>query len=466
MPLIDIGIFFSGVRQLAAAIRYYNQFERSMSHTRLSQSGFVETDALPAAINPSLRIKFCGPIHGASGYSELSRACVLALHRAGIPIQVESAHFDNCRPELGTMAQIFHQLEFNSIDYNVKILNLTPEQCVLFREPGCINIAYTMFETDRIPHEWVEACNQLDGVIVPSNWCRQVFESSGVRVPLRVAPPGIEVDAFSSDHCGKRLQGLPQSVHRQFARDLRPEKSSLWNWLGIGRGKAACQPGRPLDLQRAFKFYSIFQWSERKNPRGLLEAYFAEFHRDEDVCLILKTYGRNFSPAQGKWVRQQVEAVRRSICLPSYPPVLLITEMLSQEEIRQLHASCDCFVLPHRSEGLGLPLLEAMAAGNPLITTRYSGNTDFTRDDNSLLLPYQLTPVFNMNWSRWYRGDMMWAEPDLAALRTRMRQVHEDRELAKQLGNRGRYFVRAEFNWGTRLNIFLSAVRDIAARYQ
>jgi len=461
-----VELLFSGVRQIPAATLFKNQFERSMSHTGLSQSGFAETDAFPAAPESSLRIKFCGPIYGASGYSELSRACVLALHNAGIPLQVEATRFDPCCPELGEQIPLLRQLEFNRIDYNVKILNLTPEQCVLFREPGCINIAYTMFETDRIPHEWVESCNQLDGVIVPSNWCRQVFESSGVRVPLWVAPPGIDVDAFSSDHRGEGLQELPQTVHRQFARDLHPTKSSLWNWLGIGRGKAASRPGRMLDLQRAFKFYSIFQWSERNNPRGLLEAYFAEFHRDENVCLVLKTYGRDFSPAQGKWVRQQVEAVRQSISLPSYPPVLLITEMLSREEICQLHTSCDCFILPHRSKGLGLPLLEAMAAGNPLITTRYSGNTDFTRDDNSLLLPYQLTPVFNMNWSRWYRGDMMWAEPDLAALRTRMRQVHEDRELARQLGNRGRDFVRAEFNWDRRLDIFLSAVRDIAARRQ
>ena len=434
-----------------------------MSHTPICQSGFAETGALPAAADRSLRIKFCGQIYGTSGYSELSRACVLALHQAEIPLQVEAVQFDKSRPELGAAGRIFHRLQGHAIDYNVKILNLTPEQCLVFRESGCINIAYTMFETDRIPQEWVDACNQLDGVIVPSRWCRDVFESSGVRVPVRVAPPGIDVDSFSSDRRGDGFGWLAPAVRRRFERDLRGGRSSFWNWPRMGRDDARRRPGRSVDLQRAYKLYSIFQWSERKNPRGLLEAYFAEFHRDDDVCLILKSYGRDFSRTQGAWVRRQVDAVRQSMRLPSYPPVLLITEMLSREEVRRLHGSCDCFVLPHRSEGLGLPLLEAMAAGNPVITTGYSGNTDFTRDDNSLLVPYQLTPVFNMNWSGWYRGDMMWAEPDLAALRMRMRQVVDDRVLAARIGSRGQDFVRAEFDWATRLGVLMSAVGEIAA---
>jgi hypothetical protein len=69
-----------------------------------------------------------------------------------------------------------------------------------------------------------------------------------------------------------------------------------------------------------------------------------------------------------------------------------------------------------------------------------------------------------MNGSCWYRGDMMWAEPDLAALRTRMRQVYADRVLAERTGKRGRDFVRAEFHWSKRADVLLSAVRDIVAR--
>ena len=394
---------------------------------------------MAAVAEPSLRIKFCGPIYEASGYSELSRACVRALNCAGVPLQVEAARFDNCRPTLGATGELLRQLEANRIDYNVKIINLTPPLCLEFRESACANIAYTMFEADRLPHEWVEACNQLDGVIVPSSWCREVFETSGVQVPLRVAPPGIDLDRFAAEGIKARSGHHVLMVGKETGFHPR---------LRFGLGP--------------FKFYSIFQWSERKNPRGLLEAYFSEFRREEEVCLVLKTFGRDFSAAQGKWVRQQVDAVRRSMCLPDYPRVLLITEMLTQEDICRLHAACDCFVLPHRAEGLGLPLLEAMAAGNPVIATGYSGNSDFTRDDNSLLLPWQLTPCFNMNWCNWYRGDMLWAEPDLAALMMRMREVYEDRALARRIGARGRDFVRSEYHWSRRLDALLSAVGEIA----
>jgi hypothetical protein len=47
-------------------------------------------------------------------------------------------------------------------------------------------------ETDRIAPTWVEICNSLDLVIVPSSFCRHAFHTSGVRVPVMVVPHGLE----------------------------------------------------------------------------------------------------------------------------------------------------------------------------------------------------------------------------------------------------------------------------------
>lgn len=41
----------------------------------------------------------------------------------------------------------------------------------------------------------------------------------------------------------------------------------------------------------------------------------------------------------------------------------------------------DCFVLPTRGEGWGMPLLEAMAYGRPVIATDWSAHTDFMTED-------------------------------------------------------------------------------------
>ena len=51
-----------------------------------------------------------------------------------------------------------------------------------------------------------------------------------------------------------------------------------------------------------------------------------------------------------------------------------------------LYRAADCFVLPTRGEGFGRPLLEAMAAGVPVIATRWGGHTDFLDDQHAYLV--------------------------------------------------------------------------------
>ncbi len=383
-----------------------------MSRTLSVKSGPEQSAAAGAAGEQSLRIKFCGPVFDLSGYAQFARSFVKALAAAQVPLCLEVASHDEDRPELGSDRRLFEDLRRQAVDYRAKIINVNPDCFRQHREAGRVNIGFTMFETTRIPARWVEACNQMDGLLVPSAWNREVFQRCGVEVPIRVAAPGIDPPSAGGwpDEMGRTI------AIRELAGQWPPARPGRkLGWPRFLRGRAAWRAARAADHAHAFKFYSIFQWTERKNGRGLLRAYLAEFRRTDRVCLILKTYGRNVTAAEQRRVAGEVAAVRDSMRLPDHAPVLLAGGLLSQPQIGWLHQHGDCFVLPHRAEGFGLPHLEAMSHGKPVIATGFSGNLEFMTAENSILLPCQLCPVAGMGWSDAYEGDMMWAEPDLGA---------------------------------------------------
>ena len=51
-----------------------------------------------------------------------------------------------------------------------------------------------------------------------------------------------------------------------------------------------------------------------------------------------------------------------------------------QQKIPEIYAKCDAWIVPGRSEGFGLPLLEAMACRTPVIATRTGAAEDFIDD--------------------------------------------------------------------------------------
>lgn len=374
-------------------------------------------------------VKYLGPVLDGSGYAEFARNFISALSsRKDIDLTVEKVSYETCRVNHGKQGKIVSSLMGRNIDYKVKIINAIPDALPRYAEPGKINIAFTMFETTRIPDIWVECLNKhAHGCFVPCAWNQEVFRNSGVKIPIHVVPPGIDLQTY------------------QNIDNIEPA------------GLANLVPGH-------VHFYSIFQWTERKNPVGLLKAYWSAFDGIEDVCLILKTYGSNASLAQQNILKENIKRLKGQMRLKKHPRVMFIGNMLSKKEILGLHKVGDCFVLPHRAEGFGLPHMEAMAMGNPVISTRFSGNMDFMNDENSYLVNYQMTPVAYMPWIPYYEGDMLWSEPDLGQLIDTMKAVYkslkEDNK-AKEKGALGRAYILDKFNWQTSAQKFVSACRKV-----
>jgi glycosyltransferase involved in cell wall biosynthesis len=116
---------------------------------------------------------------------------------------------------------------------------------------------------------------------------------------------------------------------------------------------------------------------------------------------------------------------------------IVIDRQLTYAETLSLNASCDVYVSLHRSEGLGLNLLQAMTLGRPVIVTGWSGNTDFMTPEDACLVGYELVPVRATHYA--YRPEaigpgQVWAEPSIAEAAAWMRRLADDESLRRRIG--------------------------------
>jgi hypothetical protein len=171
--------------------------------------------------------------------------------------------------------------------------------------------------------------------------------------------------------------------------------------------------------ESVFLFGYIFDVNssvERKNPLALVEAFRREYGDSADVLLVLKqSHGGGPRSAAADVVENAIAGATN---------IKVVDADFTAEEIASFHNALDCFVSPHRSEGFGFNLAEAMYLRKPVIATGYSGNVDFMEERNSYLIDYRLVQIEETVGP--YLKGARWADPDGDHLRTLMRQVFED----------------------------------------
>lgn len=115
----------------------------------------------------------------------------------------------------------------------------------------------------------------------------------------------------------------------------------------------------------------------RKNLLTLLRA-FEEILRSTRHCPQLVIAGK-----EGWLMSELFSHVRKS----GLEERLRFTGYLTDEDICALYSSCRAFVYPSLYEGFGLPLLEAMACGAPVITSRVPTIMETVGTTAALLVP-------------------------------------------------------------------------------
>lgn len=213
----------------------------------------------------------------------------------------------------------------------------------------------------------------------------------------------------------------------------------VWMPQVVEPGPADARLGYALSVPTdAFTFLFFFDFNSyvaRKNPEAVIGAFCSAFpvERCEAVRLVIKVHGGASKPSE---YAQFLQAIK-----DRDTRIILIDATLSDQQMRGLIRACHVFVSLHRSEGFGRGLAEAMYYGKPTIATAYSGNMDFTTQETSGLVDFQLVPVLDGQYPHWQ--GQHWAEADMAHASYWMRKFFENQDLCHKLGEHAARVIRA-----------------------
>jgi len=185
-----------------------------------------------------------------------------------------------------------------------------------------------------------------------------------------------------------------------------------------------------------FRFITSGDISVRKGTDVLIRAFEKAFPKEKDVELIIKS---NHPLEWGK------------IFVPDDPRIKVMVDRLSPLDYRKLLSKCHCFVFPSRSEGFGLPPLEAMSTGMPAIIHGVMGLGMYANDkyDYPIKSDGDITPP-EWHYPAEYStggGIGKWLNPDEESLTQLMKYVYTRREEAKDKGKAAADWVKEKWGW-------------------
>jgi glycosyltransferase involved in cell wall biosynthesis len=196
--------------------------------------------------------------------------------------------------------------------------------------------------------------------------------------------------------------------------------------------------GIPADRYAILFFFDFYSYSARKNPQAVIETYRRLLAARPDACvqLILKL---NHS-----FHNRSAAAEIAAAAAQFGDRVTVIDVTLTENEARNLVRCCDCFLSLHRSEGFGRGPAEAMFFGKPVVATGWSGNMEYMRPDNSFPVRFNLIPVGANEYP--FPQDQVWADADVAHAAELLIRLVDDPEQGKDVGERARAHMLANFS--------------------
>jgi glycosyltransferase involved in cell wall biosynthesis len=252
--------------------------------------------------------------------------------------------------------------------------------------------------------------------VMPQSWRRSVRHCDAIWVP---SPFVAEALARQMPKSAARTRIVPYAVDRDPMPGRTAEsRRAARQRLGYAEGDFV--------VGYSFAFHSNYT---RKNPVAAVDAFRLAFAAsDASARLLIRMHDAAAYP------QLRAELLARA---GGDPRIRLVDPSSDRLPIVDFYHAIDLYLAPFRSEGYGLPLVEAVQAGLPVVATGWGLAPDILARPDVHVLDYRLVPVHDPQGFYQPGPDAVWAEPDIAQAARYARDIRE-----RSLSGRGE--VRAD----------------------
>lgn len=338
---------------------------------------------------------FCGH----HGYAAAAKNYIEALISNGCDVKLSPLDLGFPKQFYPYSYQKLNALKEKPFNPNrIQIFHSIPDMQHRFRKQRCSRtVGFATFETMNPPKVWIKILNFNDAVFVPSQFLYDEFKKSGIEKPIFYIPHCINFDQFRQKN--------------NTSKDV-------------------------------FRFMFFGSWKERKGGKKLVEAFFREFSHDDNVQLII-------SGDQGGSIQADIQKLRKMFTGKQLPYLDVQERIVPSTDVARHLRNCDCLISPTMGEGFGLPGLQAMAVGTPVLITGWSGCVEYATDETATLFaPEKFVEIDFLDGIPQFRG-CKWASISVEQIAKKMRYVLENREEVYKKAEKGALLVREKFSYSS-----------------
>jgi len=360
---------------------------------------------------------FQGPIFTRSGYGDHCRDLMKSLRKMDkYDIKIIPLRWGNTpqnqvdgSTEFGAwmLQRVIAQLDFKpEVFMQVSVANE-------FEPKGHYNIGVTAgVETTICPKDFIDGCNKMNLILVPSNFTKQVIGTTiyqqkntqtgqiigeeKVNTPIEVLFEGVDTDVF--------LKGN--------GKDILKDVKDDFNFLIVGHWLKGDLGQDRKDIGMAIKtLATVFQYTPKDKRPGI----------------VIKTSHAGFSVIDREMTREKIDNVLKPFGENS-PSVYLIHGDLEETDMSSLYHNpkIKAMVSFAKGEGYGRPMAEFTLTGKPLIASGWSGQTDFLPAENAVLLEGSLTQVHESAADQFCMKEAQWFTVNYSAAANKLFDVYKN----------------------------------------